>query len=230
MHALHIEVMTFFVVFKCSTIHKKMLLPYSMPGLKLSLFYDMEQCEANPNGWAANYVDLMIITDEVMERSMHLWSVNNLITYSICPFWGCNCGLISPSLHQCNKNCPRTAFSHGDGGGCVSSSSTIRSPSGAFSRPTVFFVEQLKRIVSQSYRKQFWGAFSIAILCLRISVGVFMLNTLHGGKKEGDTQKLAKYVPLQSVKRQWKVKWESRVPTHIPFQNSILSPDLKPAL
>lgn len=57
--------------------------------LKNENYFDhMNRFEVNPDGGAACYVDLMIITDEWMKHSMHLWSVNNQITYSICPLWG----------------------------------------------------------------------------------------------------------------------------------------------
>lgn len=34
-----------------------------------------------------------------------------------------------------------------------------------------------------SYRKELWRTLSVAVLCLRVSVGVFMLDTLHQRKK-----------------------------------------------
>lgn len=130
----------------------------------------MNWSEVDSGGWAACYVDLMIIMDEWMKRSMHLWSVNNQIKYSICPFWGWSWR--SPSL--CRKTIQEiTSLSE-----CL-----LQAPLGVKTGAL-----RLSRDES-SYRKELWGTLSIAVLCLRVSVGVFMLNTLHHRKQNKQAQK-----------------------------------------
>lgn len=132
------------------------------PGLKMS-------CLLN--------VDLMIITDECMKRSMHLWSVNNQITYRICPFWGWSW----ISLPLIAQNSPRQQF--------ICRESLLQAPLGVrtgtrlLARCTSYIWE-----VKCSYRKQLWRTLSVAVLCLRVSVGVLMLNTLWRGPTLGQAQ------------------------------------------
>lgn len=144
--------------------------------MKPTLWHDLV-CflfDSDPDGWAASYVDLMIITDECMKRSMHLWSVNNQITYSICSFWG-RSWMSSSVCHSNAKKLSKTAFHMP----CPFSKRPLSVPIQSFYWPIAHVVlPEPQRQVKRSYRKELWRTLTVAVLCLRVSVSVFMLNTL----------------------------------------------------
>lgn len=128
---------------------------------------DVTLFEANLDGRAAGDVDLMIITDECMKRFMHLWSVNNKKEKkwkkhtAFALFWGWfGCLHFVATITQ---NCPSISFAR----------SLQRTPSrvGSSSRTTTGGP-------TGSHGQQLWRTLAVAVLSLRVSVGVLMLDAL----------------------------------------------------